>query len=87
MVRAFGRGKYVIPQVCTRDYFDEQIKPGMMEAMTAIKSILGERGLSEIPIIEFKIMTIEALMIRELGWDSYKKVTQAGLLFSGRGSK
>ena len=83
-VRRFGKASYIIPKVCTLEYFQTQIEPGMKDALKTIKAIAKARKLRLVDV-PFKIMTEEAMMIRELGWESYKAVTRIGLGFAKRG--
>ena len=81
-VRCFDGINYAIPQICTEQYFTQQIEPGMLAAKKTIEAILGDNILE----CELKMMSSEESDIRELGWKAYKAVTIAGLEFAGRGA-
>lgn len=78
-VRSFDGQDYVIPQILPTEYFEHDIKPGMLDAKETIEQVLKKRGLAEAPVLEFKMMTSEAYDIKLLGWESYKQIKKAGL--------
>lgn len=83
-VRKFGKVNYVIPQVCTEEYFKQQIEPGMLAAKETIETILAERNVQPIPELRLVVMTSDEADMRDVGWETYKQMQLAMLKMTGR---
>lgn len=84
--REYSGVPYVVPQVCAPEFFENQIKSGMIAAKKAIKTILSERGVKTIPKLKLTIMAGEEADMRDIGWRAYKTIQQSVLEATGRGA-
>lgn len=89
-VRHFGRKDYVAPEFTPRGpgmalfevYFKAEIEPGMLDAKKAIEGILKDRGVPEIPVLDFEVITSDQMDLMRLGWRTYKDVRLWALQFA-----